>query len=226
MSRIDPKLPTITQLPTVLAELREALSQLEEGGVIVEYDERGNASTRRTPPLSEVFVLLSLAAGDGFRASSRLGGSKAPVVDDEGFQMPPVSDPTGERAIGGIQIHDPIKGHAESALWALVDAQGKLRKAKTELIRAFEESDFSDIEPACLPHAEAGIYVLPTRGSRCSWCYRFWLAERRDPPPELIRLKDRVGRVTDKDIAEAFKPPITKTPGRKKVKRRRPPKAA
>jgi hypothetical protein len=127
-------------------------------------------------------------------------------VDENGDPMPPLSDPTGELATEVVKVRDPIRAHAESALWALVNAQGMLRKAKSEMIRAFEESDVTDGDPRCAPHAGAGFFVEPERGERCGWCYRFWLAEGVDPPPELVRAKEAVGRVTSRMVREALAP--------------------
>lgn len=208
MARIDTKHYVTEQLSAVLQELRETLSQLEHGGRIVEYDLAGNESTRLTPPLYEVFSLMSAARRDGFKSSSRPGGTPSSVLDDEGVPMPPLSDPTGELATENVKIHDPMRRHGQAAILAISDARELLLKAKSEMIRAFEESDVQAGEIGCRVHAEAGLFEEPSRGDRCSWCYRFWLEHGdTDAPPELVRLKEKKGRVTERDVKEALMAP-------------------
>lgn len=201
------------ELEQLMASLRASLGQLERGAVVVEYDERGAESRRFTPPLSQVFLLMSTARRDGFKGSSFGGGAPASVKDDEGVPMPPLSDPTGELASSNVKVIDPIRRHAIAALRAMVDADNHLRRASSEMVAAFEEKDLNagDGKPACVAHAAAGFYEEAVRPEalpeRCQWCYRFQLEQNGiDPTPELIKLKVRGIRLTERIVKEAMQP--------------------
>lgn len=201
------------ELELILDSLRESLSQLGRGGTVVEYDDRGIESRRFTPPLSQVFLLMAAGRRDGFRGNTRPGGQAGSVVDDEGVPMPPLSDPTGELATANIKVIDPIRRHAQRALRSLVEAEGLLRRATFEMVAAFEESDTTAPggNPVCACHAAAGHYQEAVRPKelpeRCEWCYRFRLANNdTDPTPELIRLKERGVRLTERIVSEAMQP--------------------
>lgn len=208
MARTDEGISAQARLALVLDNLKLELSQIEHGGVVIEYDARGEEVARRTPPLAEALRLLSLSARDGWRTSTRPGGTPTSIVDDEGVPMPPMSDPTGELATEAVKVHDPIRRHAQIALRALVDAQAHLQKAKSEMVQAFEEHDLEDGEVGCRVHAEAGYFEEPTRGDRCGWCYRFWLEHGDlDAPPELVRIKETKGKVSERQVKEALMAP-------------------
>lgn len=199
------------ELADLLAELTETLRQVEAGCVVMEED--GERIHHRTPPLYEVFRLVAASRSDGFRRRSGVGeGGPSSVLDDEGFPMPPRSDPTGELAVADLRSTDPIRKHAQAALRALVDARSLLRVAKSETILAFEETDAQVGEPGCRPHAQAGRFELAEHGERCRWCYDFWRAEGVDPTKELIVARSMGKRITSKMVSDAL---AGRRPGRK-----------
>lgn len=211
------------ELGDLLSELRESLDQVEQGCKVMAED--GERVDHRTPPLYEVFRLVAASRSDGFpRRSGVSEGGPASVLDERGDPMPPRSDPTGELAVAEMRSNDPIRRHAQGALRALVDARNLLRKAKSETIQAFEETDASDEgvgEPRCRPHALADSFVETFRGDRCRWCYDFWRAEGVDPPVELIILRDQKGKVSTRDVQEALAAERAKTMAKRSKKKRK-----
>lgn len=185
-------------LSLVLQNLRQDLSQIEHGGIVVEYDERNRETTRRTPSLGDALRLMSLASRDGFKGSSRYDSASMTPAGRH-------SDPTGDLASQTVKVSDPIRKHARKALRALADAQALIAVAKSETIKAFEENDLTDGEIGCRVHAAAGLFAEPVRGDRCAWCYRFWLDhDDVDAPPELIVIKETRGKVNDRQVKEAL----------------------
>lgn len=200
------RMPDDTQLSRMLSELREALDQLEQGAIVDRYDDAGRkVGVRRTPSLGHLMVLVSAARRDGFRSRSMGGGAPASVVDDEGVPMPPLSDPVGEVAADPVKVVDPIRVAAERCLRNLAHALGDIRTARGSLISAYDGIKEAPGDPACVPHAAAGIFERAERGNRCSWCYRFWLAEKLTPPVELVRAKAEGKRITTSLVEQALR---------------------
>lgn len=212
------RMPNDRNLKDILSELRDTLDQLEEGAIIDRYDQAGRkVGTRRTPNLGHLFILMSAARRDGWRTRSFGGGAPSSVLDDQGVPMPPLSDPVGEVAADDVKITDPIRVHAERLFQNLAHALHDMRVARGSMIAAFEDVKPEEGAPACRPHAEAGIFYTADRNGRCDWCYRFWLAEGQDPPPDLIRAKAEGKRITVGMVEEALRRPAHRVIKRKKV---------
>lgn len=202
--------PTRTQLMAMLAELREALDQLDDGAVIEVYDEAGRSiGTRKTPGLAYLLALMAAARRDG-RPTRSFGGSAPSAVDADGEPLPPYSDRVGEVGSNPVKVADPIRVHGEQLVRNLAHALGDMRRARGHMISAFEDVKPAEGDPACAAHAAAGIFERAERPPRCLWCYRFWLAEKRTPPVELLRAKAEGRRITVQMVRDALSPPKPK----------------
>lgn len=196
--------PDNDQLIDIFREMRSIIDDLEKGALIELEGDDGRKVSRRSPSVGQFLGLAAAAMRDGFPTSSMQGGGgPSTTLDEEGHAIPPLSDPTGELAISD-KIVDPIKIHAQTTLRGLTGALGDLRVARGSLIRGSRYAKLSPGKPACVSHARIGRFVDTYRDERCNWCYRFRLAEKGDPPVDLLEVKDRVGKVTTRQVKESL----------------------
>lgn len=194
------------QLNNIIGEMRTALDDLEAGAKI-SITTDGEKVTHRTPSVRQLMALARAASGDGFPRRSMGGGAPATVFDEAGDAMPPISDPTGELATADSPIADPIRHNVDSVIRGLTGALGDLRRARSSLIKASQHADVRPLEPGCSVHEVIGVFKEVFRDGRCRWCYKFWLAEKRDAPPELVRAHDQAIRITPAMVKAALMQP-------------------
>lgn len=205
---LDIEVPEDQTMAQMFAEAHQALDDLEHG--VARRDEEGHVLERTTPSLMSFLGLAAAAVRTGYPTSSMRESSGASVLDDEKRPMPPISDPTGERAIGE-KIVDPIRVHAQNTLRGFTGGLGDLRNARSALLTGSGYATTNPGEPGCETHARVlGRWAEVYKDGRCSWCREFWLNHRRDPPPEILKKHDDGDRITKPMIDAALAPSNSK----------------
>lgn len=200
------EVPERQQLAGVCAEIRELVDAIENGTVL----KRKGEPDVEIPGAHALIRLAAAARRDGFPTSSMQGSSRSSVLDEDGFAVAPISDPTGELA-AGERIVDPIKVHLKSMMRGLTDAQGALRTAKFSLIQSSQYAEVGVGEARCSECERIGEWSDVFRDGRCSWCYKFWLIWKRDPPIEILKARKDGRKITRQIVIEAFAPSKTRT---------------
>lgn len=212
----DTRLPSNDDLNRKFTELRQILHDLECGFRVTSHSTSGGSGTRSAPPMIDLLRTLGAARTDGYRTSTRpMAGTPSTVYDEEGHAMPPRSDPTGETAISESRVTDPMRVQLDSAWRGVTGALGDLRMSRNAIIRASEGVEEDAGEPGCECHAEIGVFMEVHVGTRCRWCWNFWRVEGTNPPPDLLRMKDRGVRITQRMVAEALRPRKVKAKSRR-----------
>ncbi len=190
------------QYVAMYAEIEELVGTLRSGTTI----KRKGEADIDIPGFEELIRLAAAARRDGFPTQSMRGSSRSSVLDEDGFAVAPVSDPTGELA-SGDRIVDPIKEHLRSVMRGLTDAVGALRTARGALVKSSQYAEIGPGEPRCASCARLNEWGTVYRSERCRWCYEFWLRWKRDPPIDLLRARLKEGkRITTQMEREAFMP--------------------
>lgn len=209
---VNPKLgievPEPQHLAGIFAELRERIDTLERGTVL----RRKGEPDVEIPAFGELVKLAAAARRDGYPASSAAekSGTGQGDLDEEGFHVAPISDPTGELATAE-RIIDPIKVHLKTVIRGLTSALGDLRMACTAQASGSQYAEIGPGEARCESCARIGEWSDVYRSERCRWCYDFWLKWRRDAPIDLLRMRIKEGkRITAQMEREAFMPSKSK----------------
>ena len=205
---LDTEVPEHHQFIDIFREIRKAIDDLESG-VEVKLDD---GSKVRTPSLEQFLSLAAAAIRDGYPTQSMRGSSsRSTVLDEDKRAIPPISDPTGELVAAKTKIADPIYGHARSVLRGLTDALGDLRMSRAALITGSQYAEAQDGSARCSSCARIGEWSDAYRGDRCTWCHKFWLMWRREPPIDILKAHHEGRRITPQMVKDAFAPPKSKT---------------
>lgn len=158
--------------------------------------------------------LAGVEVFDGFRSSVRpMEGSAGTVLDDDGFPMPPLSDPTGDGVVtvlDGTRRRSSVREDVALLSACMAEVRGIVRQADGARGRAMAPDDGGDrrkLDPdACENHERHEQGFMPVhRSSRCRRCYDFWLAEGVDMPLPLLVAYGKGQRFTERMVADALR---------------------
>lgn len=157
--------------------------------------------------------LASVEVFDGFRTSVRpMEGSAGTVLDEDGFPVPPLSDPTGDGVVAsldGTRRHSSVREDVKLLNACMAEIRGIVRQADGARARAMVPDDAgrARLDPdACQNHERHGQGFMPVhRSERCRRCYDFWLAEGVDMPLPLLVAYGKGQRFTERMVADALR---------------------
>lgn len=160
--------------------------------------------------------LGAVEAYDGFRASVRpMEGSASTVLDEDGFPVPPLSDPTGDGVVSmldGTRRRSSVREEVRLMNSCMAEIRGLARQADGARARARgpeadDEGRAVKLDPdACENHERHAQGFMPVhRTGRCRRCYDFWLAEGVDMPLELLIAYGKGQRFTERMVADALR---------------------
>jgi hypothetical protein len=179
---------TLASAHALIADVEEVLTQLVEGVEIPVYGADGSQTgSRRTPGIGELFRLNAISRSDGYRRSTRPGGSSATGE---------VSDPTFAMATANVSdVHLHVQAVMRGLFGALCDGKSAL----DALVRAFPEAAENDGpgEPGCVSCARHTWEPRIYRSRRCRFCYDFRTIYRMDPPVDLLELHHEARIITE-----------------------------
>lgn len=144
--------------------------------------QRGPRSANLEPSISDRYELANPDRADRFLA-----------------RVP--SDRTGEAAL----THDPldyIQVQLTQALKRLAADAAFVRDTIVSVVPPIP-AGVPDVE-WCSNHLRVQLCEPRHRGDLCRWCYDFQAVRRQLPPPSLLGLRHRYGRVNEKQIEEAL----------------------
>lgn len=154
---------------------------------------------------------LAHDAATNLRAGSFSPGGPSSTLDDDGYPMPPVSDPTGDTVVNGTATRaqlDDLDRHIRAALDHLDHARAiQARALKAHQARPTPPAQDSAPPGACRSCWRDGRHFEPTAEGRythaCRWCGDFRANEGIDPPVALLEKRHRGERITTADVAKA-----------------------
>lgn len=154
--------------------------------------------------------LAEVETFDGFRASVRpMEGSAGTVLDEDGYPIPPLSDPTGNGVVAmldGTRKRSSVRDELLVLNGALSEVLGHVRQAHGAMARAMVPPGELLNPDACVVHLRHGFGFEPVYRCRsCRWCYQFSLAEGVDPPYALLDARSRGQRITERMVADALR---------------------
>lgn len=157
--------------------------------------------------------LASVEVFDGFRSSVRpMEGSAGSVLDEDGFPVPPLSDPTGDGVVAvldGTRRRSSVREDVALLNACMAEVRGIVRQADGARARAMvpDDAGSAKLNPdACQNHERHGQGFAPVyRSERCRRCYDFWLVEGVDMPLDLVVAYDRGVRVTERMVSDALR---------------------
>lgn len=150
-------------------------------------------------------------ASSNLRAANFSPGGPSSTLDDDGYPMPPVSDPTGDTVVDGTRARaqlDDLDGHIRAALDHLDQARTiQARALKAHQPRPTLPAQDSAPTGACRSCWRDQRYWEPIAEGQyahaCRWCGDFRGAEGIDPPLELVEKRHRGERITTRDVERA-----------------------
>lgn len=171
---------------TRIAEtLRTTGELLEAHGALVldlaQSWERGPRSANLEPSVSDRYELANPDRPDAFIA-----------------RIP--SDRTGEAALNPDELDDRRR-QLEAALRRMAKDSVFVRDSIIAVVPPIPHT--VDIE-WCSNHLRVQLCEPRHRGDLCRWCYDFQSLRKQPPPPSLLGLRHRYGRITEKQVGEAL----------------------
>lgn len=196
-------------IPRIAAALRLAGDLLETHGpvvlaVVADWRDNGNRSASLDPSTSGTATSWEACTDALCDECPDPTGDK----DARRHQHPRTNDPTGEAAAsaattGSARRAGPSDVYDEFQR-ILTRTFGDSSRINEIVAGIIPPDTPTDPIAYCTNHLRVGICEIRHRGDECRFCYDFRLLWKKPPPPSILGIKHRYGRVTEKQVREAL----------------------